>query len=151
MDNFQEFISEMDDKIGKIIEKPRRLFFDAENENILEVAEHLFKKMGCRLSTATAQETYKGIEVLYHFSEDKTGSYYCPRIVMKDKSNPKMNSISSVVKGAEWIEREMMEMLGITFDGHPHPEPLLTGNHPKEIKTPWRFNTNVQLRGSNNG
>ncbi|HSR17602.1 MAG TPA: NADH-quinone oxidoreductase subunit C [Ignavibacteriaceae bacterium] len=139
MDNFQEFISKMNDKIGKKIQKPRRLYFEVENENILEVADYLFKKLRCRLSTATGQETYRGIEVLYHFSNDKTGDYYCPRIVMKDKSCPKMNSISSVVVGAEWIEREMMEMLGITFDGHPHPEPLLTGNHPKEIKIPWRF------------
>jgi NADH-quinone oxidoreductase subunit C len=150
MDNFQEFISEIGNKIGKKIQKPRRLYFEVENENILDVAQYLFKKLECRLSTATAQETYRGIEVLYHFSHDKTGNYYCPRIIMKDKKDPKMNSISSIVKGAEWIEREMMEMLGITFVGHPHPEPLLTGNHPKEIKTPWRFSTGASLSGRNN-
>jgi NADH-quinone oxidoreductase subunit C len=151
MDNFQQFISEMGNKIGEKNQKQGRLYFEVENKNIFEITEHLFKKLGCRLSTATAQETYRGIEVLYHFSHDKTGDYYCLRIVIKDKDNPKMNSISSIVKGAEWIEREMMEMFGITFDGHPHPEPLLTGNHPEKIKTPWRFNTAMPLHGRNNG
>jgi NADH-quinone oxidoreductase subunit C len=151
MDNYQQFISEMGDKIREKTLKPRRLYFEIENSNLLEAAEYLFKKLGCRLSTATAQETYNGIEVLYHFSNDKTGDYYCPRIVMKDKAHPKMNSITPVVKGAEWIEREMMEMLGISFVGHPRPEPLLTGNHPGKLKTPWRFSTNTELHGGNNG
>ncbi|HVO76107.1 MAG TPA: NADH-quinone oxidoreductase subunit C [Ignavibacteriaceae bacterium] len=142
MDNFIQFIKEMNDKIGKKDQKPGRLYFEVDDKNIIDVSEYLFKKLGCRLSTATAQETYEGIEVLYHFSHDKTGDYYCPRVTMKDKKNPRMNSICSVVTGAQWIEREMSEMLGITFEGHPHPEPLLTGNHPREIKTPWRFGIN---------
>lgn len=142
MDNFQGFISSMNNKIGKRIQKPGRFYFEVDNKNIIEVADYLFNQMNCRLSTATGQETYRGIEVLYHFSNDKTGDYYCPRVVMMDKEKPVMNSISTVVTGAEWIEREMSEMLGITFVGHPQPEPLLTGNHPKEINTPWRFRRN---------
>jgi len=143
MHNYNEFISLMGNKIISKIEKPKRLYFEVENKNIKEVADYLFNKLGCRLSTATATETYRGIEVLYHFSHDKTGEYYCPRVVMPDKKNPKMNSITPIVRGAEWIEREMAEMLGITFEGHPRPEPLLTGNHPQNIKVPlrkWRSN-----------
>jgi NADH:ubiquinone oxidoreductase subunit C len=30
-----------------------------------------------------------------------------------------MRSIAPIVKGAEWIEREMAELFGITFEGHP--------------------------------
>lgn len=143
MHNYNEFISVMGSKIISKIEKSKRLYFEVDNKNIIEVAEYLLNTLGCRLSTATGQETYRGIEVLYHFSHDKTGEYYCPRVVMTDKKNPTMNSITPVVRGAEWIEREMAEMLGITFEGHPKPEPLLTGNHPKNIKVPlrkWRSN-----------
>lgn len=143
MHNYSEFLSMMGNKVLAKIEKPKRLYFDVGNENIIEVADHLFNKLGCRLSTATAQESYRGIEVLYQFSHDKTGQYFCPRVVMTDKKNPAMNSITPIVRGAEWIEREMAEMLGITFDGHPKPEPLLTGNHPQNIQVPlrkWRSN-----------
>jgi NADH-quinone oxidoreductase subunit C len=142
MDNYLDFISRMDGKALNLILKERRLYFDVDNKNILEIADHLFNIMGCRLSTATAQENYSNIEVLYHFSHDLTGNYYCPRVLMNDKEHPRMKSISPIVKGAEWIEREMTEMLGIVFEGHPDPEPLLTGNNPKNLKTPLRHRRN---------
>lgn len=138
MHNYEEFITLMGNKILSKIVKPNRLYFEVSNEHIIEVADYLFNNLGCRLSTATATETPKGIEVLYHFSHDKTGSYYCPRVVMPDKSNPKMNSITPIVRGAEWIEREMAEMFGITFEGHPRPEPLLVKNHPEKLRMPLR-------------
>ena len=137
-----EFFDAMGEKVDKIIEKKRRYYFNVENENVHDVVEYLFNKMGCRLSTATATELYKGIEVLYHFSHDDTGVYYCPRIIMTDKENPQMNSITPIVRGAEWIEREMAEMYGIDFDGHPRKEPLLTKNNPNVRKQPLR-NTRV--------
>jgi NADH-quinone oxidoreductase subunit C len=95
--------------------------------------------MGCRLSTATATEIYKGLEVLYHFSLDETGDYFCPRVIIPNKKNPKMNSITPVVKGAEWIEREMYDLFGIEFEGHPRKELLLTGNHPEGLRQPLRI------------
>jgi NADH-quinone oxidoreductase subunit C len=127
----EKFLDKMKNKISDTIEKKGRLYFEVPNENILEVAGYLFNNMGCRLSTATCMEMYRGIEVLYHFSDDSTGDYFCPRVVMTDRKNPTMNSISPVVKGAEWIEREMAEYWGVTFKGHPRPEPLLTRDHPK--------------------
>lgn len=142
MHNYSEFISFMGNKISTVIEKPKRLYFDVENKNIIEVADHLFNKLGCRLSTATGQETYQGVEVLYHFSHDKSGEYYCPRVVIKDKKNPSMNSISNIFVGAEWIEREMAELLGINFIGHPNLEPLLTGNNPQNLREILRHRRN---------
>jgi NADH-quinone oxidoreductase subunit C len=139
MDNFEEFIDAMKDNIGRQIIKKRRIYFDVENDKLRTVVDHLFNKMGCRLSTATATEVYKGIAVLYHFSDDKTGCYYCPRILMTDRKNPHMNSITPIVKGAEWIEREMFDLWGIDFEGHPRKEKLLTGNHPEGLKQPLRF------------
>lgn len=133
-----EFFAALGDKVSDVIEKKRRYYFQVADENLHEVVKFLFKNMGCRLSTATATEVYKGIEVLYHFSHDKTGVYYCPRVIMTDKTNPKMNSVTPIVKGAEWIEREMAEMLGIEFVGHPRKEPLLSRDNPDFPKQPLR-------------
>jgi len=138
MDN-NGFFEAMSDKVGETIEKKLRYYFVVDNENLLEVVAYIFKTMGCRLSTATATELYQGIEVLYHFSHDKSGTYYCPRIIMPDKKNPQMNSITPVVRGAEWIEREMAEMFGIDFVGHPRKEPLLTRNNLTVRKQPLRI------------
>ena len=142
MDRIEEFMNRFDGKTGNIIKKKRRLYFDVKDEYLKEIVDFLFKNIGCRLSTATAQETYNGVEVLYQFSHDETGQYFCPRVVMTDKSNPTMHSITSVVKGAEWIEREMHELWGIKFEGHPRLEPLLTKDNPAGLRQPLRFGRN---------
>ncbi len=138
MDSKKKFLDVMETKIGKKIDKKGRLYFEVTNENLHDVVKFLFKEMGCRLSTATGTELYRGIEVLYHFSHDPTGTYFCPRVIMTDKKNPQMNSIAPIVRGAEWIEREMAEMLGIDFIGHPRMEPLLTKNNPGNLDKPLR-------------
>ena len=135
----QIFFESMADRIYNLQQKDRRNYFEVDNADLHEVVESLFRVMSCRLSTATAAETYRGIEVLYHFSHDATGTYFCPRIVMTDKENPRMYSITPIVTGAEWIEREMAEFWGIEFLGHPRPERLLSKDHPHNLDKPIRF------------
>ena len=137
----ENFIEKMGPKISAIIKKQKRLYFEVEDQHLEDVAKFLFKNMGCRLSTATAMETYRGVEVLYHFSHDASGQYFCPRVVMTDKDNPVMHSITPIISGAEWIEREMAEYWNVTFLNHPRPEPLLTKDHPKGegLNQPFRI------------
>lgn len=132
------FFNEMSDVISDLVEKKLRYYFVVKDQDLHKVATYLFRTMGCRLSTATATERYDSIEVLYHFSHDETGTFYCPRILMTNKDNPQMSSITPIVKGAEWIEREMAEMFGIDFIGHPRKEPLLTKDNPTVRKHPLR-------------
>lgn len=139
MAEMPEFFQVMAGKIGKTIHKKRRHYFEVENDKLAEVVTYLFKNMGCRLSTATATEVFKGIEVLYHFSHDATGTYFCPRILMTHREKPQMNSITPIVPGAEWIEREMAELLGIEFIGHPKKVPLLSRNNPDFPDKPLRI------------
>ena len=137
----KDFVEKMGADIGPILEKKNRCYFSVDNENLHKVVRYLFLNMRCRLSTASAMEVPQGVEVLYFFSLDRTGEYFCPRILMTNKEKPEMNSIAPIVKGAEWIEREMAEYWGITFEGHPRPEPLLTRNHPKGegLNQPFRI------------
>ncbi len=139
MPDVKSFIDKMGDRITNTVEKPLRLYFEVPAEHVKEVTGYLFNELGCRLSTATATEVYRGIEVLYHFSDDNSGQYYCPRIVMTDKENPTMPSITPIVQGAEWIEREMNEFWGVTFTDHPKPERLLSKDHPENLDKPLRF------------
>lgn len=43
----------------------------------------------------------------------------CPR------EDPRVPSLLGVFAGAAWHEREIAEMYGVAFDGHPDPAPLL--------------------------
>ena len=42
-----------------------------------------------------------------------------------EATDPSVDSLIGVYPGADWHERECREMFGITFAGHPYPEPLL--------------------------
>jgi len=139
MDKLNKFIEDMGDKITNKIDKKRRFYFNVKNEDLREIAEILFNDIGCRLSTATGMEMEHGLEILYHFSDDETGQFYCPRLVIEDKDKPEANSIVPIIKGAEWIEREIFDFWGVNFIDHPRMERLLALHHPEKLDKPRRM------------
>lgn len=120
--------------VGVIIKEhsPRRIYIEIDYKKAKDLARFLFKEEGMRLSTATGMDSRKGFELLYHFSLDKTGVFYTVRTFVP-KDSPKMPSIASFLPAAEWIEREMHEILGVDFEGHPDLKPLLS-----DEELPWR-------------
>ncbi len=136
---------EIKDKLAsKIIDwhehSAKRIYFSIKPGDIREVASFLFKDLGLRFATATAQDTPQGVEILYHFSFDKTGQIVSARVLIEDKKSPRIDSIAPLFKGAEWIEREMWELLGINFIGHPDLKRLLLADEWPEGKFPLRHN-----------
>lgn len=59
-----------------------------------------------------------GFVLVYHlFSMQK-----CHKLTLKvvlEKDNPELESVSSVWKAADWLEREVFDMFGIKFLNHP--------------------------------
>ncbi|MFA4889878.1 MAG: NADH-quinone oxidoreductase subunit C [Candidatus Omnitrophota bacterium] len=114
----------------------RRIYFTVDKKDIVETVLLLFKELGLRFSIASGSDTPEALEILYHFSLDKTGEFFSVRTFINDKKNPQIDSISPIFPGAEWIEREIWEMLGIKFIGHPNLKRLLLaedwpeGNYP---------------------
>ena len=104
---------------------PRRFYIDFKPQDIPEAAQFTFKTLGCRFVTATGIDTPAGIEILYHFSYDKDGKMITLRTLLTDKKHPEIESITPIIRGAEWIEREMWELLGINFKNHPNLKHLL--------------------------
>jgi NADH-quinone oxidoreductase subunit C len=41
------------------------------------------------------------------------------------RADPRLPTLTGVFAGADWHERETLEMFGVVFDGHPNPVPLL--------------------------
>jgi Ni,Fe-hydrogenase III component G len=115
-----------------------RIYFSVEPKNIREVARLLFRDLGLRFSIATGQDTPEGLQILYHFSLDKTGQIISVRVLIEDKKNPQIDSLAPLFPAAEWIEREMWEMLGINFIGHPNLKRLLLADEWPEGKHPLR-------------
>jgi NADH-quinone oxidoreductase subunit C len=58
------------------------------------------------------------IEIVYHlFSQ--THHHYVTLKLHADRSNPVVPSLTPVWPGANWHEREVFDLLGVRFEGHP--------------------------------
>ena len=122
--SYEEFLATFAGKILSHRQNGNRLFFMVRDEDLREIARFLFAEMGCRLSTSTGLAVYGGYEVQHHFSHDRAGRYFCPTVKVP-AGDPAMESIAAVTKAAAWIEREIHDLLGIVFRGHPDLRPLL--------------------------
>ncbi len=138
--NVKDIIKErLSDKIFAWEEKSsRRIYFSIKKEDIVESVNFLFKEIGLRFTTASGVDTPSGFEILYHFSFDKTGEFYSVRVLIEDKVHPEIDSITPIFPGAGWIEREIWEMLGINFVGHPNLKRLLLAEDWPEGDYPLR-------------
>lgn len=116
----------------------RRIYFSIKPKDIKEVTNILFKELNLRFAIASGTDTPAGIEILYHFTFDKTGEIFSARVLIEDKKKPQIDSIAPLFAGAEWIEREMWELLGINFVGHPNLKRLLLAEDWPEGKFPLR-------------
>jgi len=116
----------------------RRVYISLKPEDLKEAARILFQDLALRFITASGIDTPKGFEILYHFSFDKTGEIISVRVLIEDKKKPEIDSLAPLFPAAEWIEREMWEMLGINFIGHPNLKRLLLADEWPEGKYPLR-------------
>jgi NADH:ubiquinone oxidoreductase subunit C len=103
----------------------KRIYAALKQKDLKEAVTILFKDLGFRFITASGQENPEGFEIIYHFSLDFSGEIISLSVALEDKKEPKIDSIASIIIGAEWIEREIWELLGINFVGHPNLKRLL--------------------------
>ncbi|MFA5090506.1 MAG: NADH-quinone oxidoreductase subunit C [Candidatus Omnitrophota bacterium] len=115
-----------------------KIYFGVKKEDILETARLLFRELGLRFSTASATDTPSGFEIIYHFVPDGEGQVYSVRLMLEDKKQAQVDSLTPMFPGAEWIEREIWEMLGINFKNHPNLKRLLLAEDWPEGDYPLR-------------
>jgi NADH:ubiquinone oxidoreductase subunit C len=138
--NIQESVKQkLGNKIKKFYEKNKqRYYIDIGKSEIVPCSKVLFRDLGMRFAIASGVDTPEGIEILYHFSHDKTGKMFTLRVLIEDKNKPEIESIASVTKSSEWIEREIWELLGVNFTGHPGLKHLLLTEDWPEGEYPLR-------------
>lgn len=73
-------------------------------------------------------------------------------------ADPRIASLADVWSGAAWQEREIADLLGIEFEGHPDPRPLIVREQtaeppllkstplPERLATPWPGAAEAQER-----
>ncbi len=113
----------------------KRVYVTIKKEILPKITRYLFNDVKVRFVIASGVDTREAIEILYHFSIDEIGLIISLRVIL-DKSDLEVDSLTSIMKCAEWIEREIHELLGVNFKGHPNLKHLLLkddwpeGNYP---------------------
>jgi Ni,Fe-hydrogenase III component G len=115
----------------------RRVYIDIGPESVLEAGTVLFEEIGARLQIATGVDTPQGIEVMYHWALDDEDCLVTVRVTVAHEQ-PELESIANFCPAAEWIEREIWELLGIEFLHHPDLRHLLLDDDWPEGDYPLR-------------
>jgi NADH-quinone oxidoreductase subunit C len=111
---------------------------------ILAITQLLMEEFDCtHLSGITAQQREGQrdvIEVLYHFWKGVGFSF----LMKLPADSPELPSITAILPGADFYEREVAEMFGITFSGREETPPLL-------LPDDWSEGPPFMRREENNG
>ena len=113
------------DSIMQVSDKSlTRVYVDIHPDSLPGMGEFIFRSLGARFNTASAMDTRSHIEILYHFTVETANLVISLRVAL-DRKKPVIASMTKVLPAAEYIEREMHELLGIGFTGHPNLKRLL--------------------------
>jgi len=113
-----------DDIIEVFDKSPKRVYVEIKPDSIVQVASYIFKDLKARFNTASGVDLRYHMEILYHFLIEDINLLISLRVKLQ-KSKLEIDSISLIFEGANWIEREIHEILGINFRGHPDLRRLL--------------------------
>ena len=107
---------------GSIIESSQNSLV-VKSESLLEVATFLKTTPGLDfdyLTSITAVDYYDYFEVVYHLTSIKHNHSLVMKTRCYGRDNPVAPSVISLWRGADFQEREIYDLMGITFDGHPN-------------------------------
>ena len=131
--------TKFDDRILKWFQhNDRRIYVDIDPADLIDFSRFLFEDLKARFIIASGVDTPRGgVEILYHFDFYQLPQVFSLRVFVK-KPELEVDSISNIIKGAEWIEREIKELLGVNFKNHPDLRHLILPEDWPEGKYPLR-------------
>ena len=103
------------------------LWLETEGTSITALAQ-IFRRQGGRLVSMSAMVSQDGEEVTIYYHFDIGGNLYN---IKMDSQDSTIASISPMFPNSEWFEREIRELYGVHFEGHPNPAPLFLNMGPQ--------------------
>jgi NADH-quinone oxidoreductase subunit C len=119
--------SRFGDRIEIYEHSPTRAYVTVSNEDWIPVNRYMYEEAKGRLATASGSDRSTGIELLCHWPIDHAGTVVNTRTTLK-KPFPKIESLTPYYPGADFIEREIFDFLGVEFTGHPDPRKILSAH-----------------------
>jgi Ni,Fe-hydrogenase III component G len=126
---------------GEIVEfmekSPKRVYIEIKKDSLRKWASYMIKDLGARFNIASGVDSRAHIEVLYHFTLEDINLIISLRVRLK-KTDLEIDSLGAEYPAANWIEREIHEILGVNFKGHPDMRKLLLSDDWPEGVYPLR-------------
>jgi NADH-quinone oxidoreductase subunit C len=119
------------------IHNEKRVYIEISSGDIRPAAEFMFNRLKCRFSIATGTDEREYLEILYHFSFDRKGIFFTLRTKLDPKA-PEIDTLTDIITGTKWIERELHELMGISFTGNDDLRNLLLSPDYKGRDYPLR-------------
>ncbi|MFH1379650.1 MAG: NADH-quinone oxidoreductase subunit C [bacterium] len=140
--NRQDIIKDLQDRFkADIIEvfdkSPKRVYIEIKPSSLINIFTYIFNDLGARFNIASGVDVRTHFEILYHLTFEEINLLISLRVKLS-KTKPEIDSLTPVCKAVNWIEREICEMLGIYFKGHPNLKRLLLPDEWPEGVYPLR-------------
>ncbi len=139
--NIEQYMSELQEKFPDIsktvVVNKKRLMVYIPRTLLETITRYWFNDLHYRYIIVSAMDSKEGYEMIYHYSDDRSG-WIMSLNVLLPHDKPEIESMTPVVYGIEWIEREIMDILGIKFLNHPKPERFLFAENWPEDEYPYR-------------
>lgn len=71
------------------------------------------------LFNQTAADRKDGFHVVYHITSSVHHHNIMVKVILSDKANASISTVSDVWRAAEFYEREIFDLFGIRFENHP--------------------------------
>ncbi len=94
-----------------------------KNDSLLAAAEYLKTAEGLKfeyLNYITAVDYYSYFEVVYQLTSLESNRSVVFKTRCYTRDNPTVPSVTGLWQGADFQEREIYDLMGITFEGHPN-------------------------------
>jgi NADH-quinone oxidoreductase subunit C len=71
------------------------------------------------LFSLTASDRKDGLNVIYHLTSTEYRHIVVLKVILADKENPMVATVSDLWSAAEYLEREVFDLFGVKFENHP--------------------------------
>jgi NADH/F420H2 dehydrogenase subunit C len=125
-----EILARLNERFGAAVQKGSEAIdftVYVEPSVLVEVARFLRDELGFDfLSNLTAVDWPEHFAVVYHlYSTQHPAPPLVLKVLLHDKENPRLPSVVQVWEGANFQEREVYDLMGIMFEGHPNLQRIL--------------------------
>ena len=119
----KEIVGQLSARFPGVIEETGKDGALVKSDSLLAVMEHLKTAEGLKfdyLNYITAVDYYSYFEVVYQLTSLEHNRSVIIKTRCYSRDNPAVTSVVGLWQGADLQEREIYDLMGITFVGHPN-------------------------------